>query len=315
MNDDTPFLDADLVSAYLDNEATAEERARVEASPELIAQVAELTLLRTNLRAVAPAPAGVRETAMAAAMAAFGTADIVADTAADAAAGSGMTDSQPSVAPAVASVISLAARRQRMYRVVTGVAAASVLAIGGLAVLNNRSGNDLESAAFETTISAAKAQTAAPAETTAAAAEAEAVVAGGAPAETAAAADTAAPAESTPAVEMVAEPDIAATPSNDLPVIATTADLAAYVAIATADDGIRTTSGTDPSAPADVAADPFGAADTCPSLSPRLDTSTDRVLGLVLFAGEQSFVVRRGDGSVQVVSAFTCAVLTQLPPS
>ena len=313
MNDDTPFLDADLVSAYLDNEVTAEERARVEASPELIAQVAELTLLRTNLRSVAPAPAGVRETAMAAAMAAFGTADIAAggtaDTAAGSASGARTTDSAPSVAP----VISLAARRQRMYRVVTGIAAASVLAIGGLAVLNNRGGDDLESASFETSIPAAKAETAAPAETTAAAADA--VVAGGASAESAAPAETTAPAESTPAVEMVAESDIAATPLSNLPVIENAADLAAYVATATAGDSIRTISGTDPSAPADVAADPFGAADACPSLSPRLDTSADRVLGLVLFAGEQSFVVRRGDGSVQVVSLFTCAVRTQLPPA
>jgi hypothetical protein len=306
MNDDTPFLDADLVSAYLDNEVTAEERARIESSPDLLAQVAELTGLRTNLRSVSPAPAGVRETAMAAAMAAFGTADIAADAPAD----SGTTDSAPSFAP----VISLAARRQRMYRVVTGVAAASVLAIGGLAVLSNRGGDDLESASFETSIPTAKAQTEAPAETIAAAAEA--VTAGGAPAETVAAAATAAPAESTPAVEMVAESDIAATPFSDLPVIASSADLAAYVAAVTVDDSIRI-SGSDPAdsaAPADVVADPFGVADTCPLLSPRLDTTTDRVLGLVQFAGEQSFVVRRGDGSVQVVSAFTCAVLTQLPP-
>lgn len=301
MNDETPFLDADLVSAYLDNEVTAEERARVDASPELLARVSELTRLRASLRSVEPAPASVRESAFAAAMAAFGTADTD---------GNADTNTTSPVAP----VVSLAARRQRMYRVVTGVAAASVLAVGGLAALNNvGTGDDRsESAAFETFAPTAKAQTAAPAETTA---PAEVMVAGGAPAESAAPAETTAAAESAPAVEMAAEADTAAVPFSDLPVLANDVELAAYVAATSGDDIIRTAdSQPGQPGPADVVADPFGAADVCPSLSPRIDISNDRVLGLVLYADEQAFVVRRGDRSVQVVSAFTCAVLTQLPP-
>ena len=302
MNDETPFLDADLVSAYLDNEVTAEERARVDASPELLAQVSEVTRLRASLRAVEPVPASVRESAFAAAMAAFGTADTDTDT---------DTNTHTST---VAPVISLATRRQRMYRVVTGVAAASVLAVGGLAALNKfGTGDDRnESAAFETSAPTAKVQTAAPAETTA---PAEAMVAGGAPAESAAPAETTAAAESAPAVEMAAEADTAAAPFSDLPVLANDVELAAYVAATSGDDIIRTAdSQPGQPAPTDVVADPFGAADVCPSLSPRIDISNDRVLGLVLYADQQAFVVRRGDGSVQVVSAFTCAVLTQLPP-
>lgn len=309
MNDETPFLDADLVSAYLDNEVTAEERARVDASPELLARVTELTRLRASLRSVEPAPASARESAFAAAMAAFGTADTDTHATTD-----GNADTNTNTTSTVAPVVSLAARRQRMYRVVTGVAAASVLAVAGLAALNKfGTGDDRsESAAFETFAPTAKAQTAAPAETTA---PAEVMVAGGAPAETAAPAETTAAAESAPAVEMAAEADTAAAPFSDLPVLANDVELAAYVAATSGDDIIRTAdSQPGQPGPADVVADPFGAADVCPALSPRIDISSDRVLGLVLYAGEQAFVVRRGDGSVQVVSAFTCAVLTQLAP-
>ena len=64
MNDDTPFLGAELASAYLDNEATFDERARVEASADLQGLVADLVGLRARLNDVAPVTNAIRESAL-----------------------------------------------------------------------------------------------------------------------------------------------------------------------------------------------------------------------------------------------------------
>ena len=73
IEDFTP--DDEIVSAYLDGEATAEEIARVQASPELLARVEAFRSTGLAVGApVAPPPPEVREAAIAAALAASQTA-------------------------------------------------------------------------------------------------------------------------------------------------------------------------------------------------------------------------------------------------
>ena len=295
MNDDTPFLSAELASAYLDNEATPDERARVEASADLRSQVAALVELRARLVDVAPVESVARESALAAAMAVFGVADV-----ADAIEVAGEADVADTPA-VVAPVVSLAARRQKMYRVITGVAAASVLTLGGLAALNGMGGSDEKSsqAAVESpdTSVSAKIELAAPADTTAAAdadpASADAALGGSAPAEMAAPADSA-PANDQMATESVAGADAFA----DLPPIADPDELAAYASTPAA-DRVRST---------------VVSIDACPASTMQYAGAGAEPIGEVSYAGEPALVVRRADGSVQAISLLSCAVLTQIPP-
>ena len=125
MNDDvqpsdTPSDELVAVSAILDGTATADERALVEASPELGGLVDEL---RTHRQAIVEVevPDAVRESAIAAALAAFDELHVAAAPLAAAA-----------VAPA--NVVSLD-RRRRMYRRVTGAAAAVIVVVVGVAAL------------------------------------------------------------------------------------------------------------------------------------------------------------------------------------
>ena len=62
----------DLLSAYIDGQATPEEVARVEADPELRAQAESLRALSDQLSAgITPLPSTVRSRHVAGAMAAF----------------------------------------------------------------------------------------------------------------------------------------------------------------------------------------------------------------------------------------------------
>lgn len=61
----------DLASAYVDGEATAEEIARVESDPELLALVEEFRLLTTSTSALPKPDSAQRESHIAAALAAF----------------------------------------------------------------------------------------------------------------------------------------------------------------------------------------------------------------------------------------------------
>lgn len=74
-----PFRpDDELVSAVLDGEATADERARVEADPVLSARLAEFAAVADAVGApVAPSPGETRDTAIAAAVAEAGRPDPV----------------------------------------------------------------------------------------------------------------------------------------------------------------------------------------------------------------------------------------------
>lgn len=73
MTDPTPRPDDELVSAVLDGEATAVERARVEADPAARTRLAELAAVRDRVAAPVAVPPAAREQAVAAALAAFDT--------------------------------------------------------------------------------------------------------------------------------------------------------------------------------------------------------------------------------------------------
>src|SRR5262245_44570281 len=63
--------DLELVTAYLDGEATADERARVEADADLLAEVDRQRVVRAALHDVEPPSDATRESAIAAALAVF----------------------------------------------------------------------------------------------------------------------------------------------------------------------------------------------------------------------------------------------------
>src|SRR5690242_15956422 len=71
MTDPTPRPDDELVSAVLDGEATADERALVEADPASRQRLSELRAARDLVAAPIAVPAAARESAIAAALAEF----------------------------------------------------------------------------------------------------------------------------------------------------------------------------------------------------------------------------------------------------
>ncbi len=82
--DDPAPDDLELVSAYLDGEATDDERARVEGDPALVARVQALAALVTQVQDVPAAPAGTADAHIDAALADLdGTSTEVVDDAAD----------------------------------------------------------------------------------------------------------------------------------------------------------------------------------------------------------------------------------------
>ena len=130
MNDDELLHLNELASAYLDGDVTADERARVESSPELQSLVATFGRLRGVLADAPVVAAGTREAAF---LAAFAQLDDVA------------ADSSPLTGGVRASVTQLDSRR-RWPRVALS-AAAGLLLVGvvGVAVLDGRGGDDSQS--------------------------------------------------------------------------------------------------------------------------------------------------------------------------
>jgi hypothetical protein len=116
-------LDAvELASAYLDGEATADERARVEGDPALLAEVDRLRRVHDAVAVVSPASPAQRDAAIAAALSAF--------------------DELRVDAPSPPNVVSIAGRRRaRLMQVLTAAAAAAVLVLGGF-IIANRGGDD-----------------------------------------------------------------------------------------------------------------------------------------------------------------------------
>lgn len=130
MNDDELPMRAETASAYLDGDIDAAERPSVEADAETMALVESFSLVRSTLAAVEPVSDDVKSAAIAAALAEF-----------DAIHASGPA---AVVAPA-ATITALRTRRFSAYRLVTGFAAAAVVAVIALAVLNSTGSDDTSS--------------------------------------------------------------------------------------------------------------------------------------------------------------------------
>ena len=117
-----------LAAAYLDGLATPEERVLVEASPQLMATVAEFRRIRDGLADVPPAPNGPRERAVAAALAEF---DRAAQVAAAAAA---------PVAPTTSNVVMM--RSRRWSKVLAAAAGLAIVGVVGVAALGSFGSSD-----------------------------------------------------------------------------------------------------------------------------------------------------------------------------
>jgi hypothetical protein len=251
MNDDvqpsdTPSDELLAVSASIDGVATADERAIVEASPELSALADEL---RANARSVAQVdvPPTARESAMTAALAAFDH----------------LNDAVPAAAATPTNVVSIG-RRRTWYRAITGAAAALLLVVGGVAAIRASDGSDSDDAstAIDVSPSAKTADTATAAGAAAGtmsdqASAADAAESAEAPAETEmptqlpmSASDTAAPGDSTAPDRTDSGPASTVPPTIGVipgpaeadsdPAIDDEQQLATYVASARVDSSSRT---------------------------------------------------------------------------
>jgi hypothetical protein len=129
MNDDDVSVRAEAASAYLDGELDAAERASVASDPETMAVVESFTRLRQALGEPGPVADDVRAAALSAALAQF--------------------DVRQTIGVTAAKVTRLHPRWQRANRVLGGVAAAAVIALIGIALVNNK-GTDMKSSASAT---------------------------------------------------------------------------------------------------------------------------------------------------------------------
>ena len=128
-----------LASAALDDEVDADERARVESSPELQHELETYRHIAAQLCDV-EVPALGRDSAIVAALAAFD--ELHAPATMDAA-----TAATAATTAAVVSLHDRHRRRQQLWvgRVAGGMAAAAVVAVIGVAALNSGSGDDKKS--------------------------------------------------------------------------------------------------------------------------------------------------------------------------
>lgn len=208
----------DLASAYLDDEVTPEERARVEQDPELVRRVARLRQVRERLLDVSPVDPAERRDTLAAALAVFDTVAV------------GTTEPVERPEPAVVPLPDLAAarlRRARRTRAAQWLGAAAAVGILGVGI--TRLGDDASMSADDTDQAATVEESELSAATESAEAGSDQAVitaipgaADVAPAEQDAAEDTVAAFEAT-------EP-AAGQSRLDVPQLVTDADLAAFVA-------------------------------------------------------------------------------------
>lgn len=134
----TPSPNADeLVSAYLDGEATPDEIAQVESRPELLAQVEEMRAVSQLLAVTPSAPADQKEAHIAAALGAF---DDLMGVAPEHAAATMATSMPAATAQADGAVVSLdrarAKRRPRRINALAAVAAAIAIVFLGVTALS-----------------------------------------------------------------------------------------------------------------------------------------------------------------------------------
>ncbi|MDP2292249.1 MAG: hypothetical protein Q8M22_13750 [Actinomycetota bacterium] len=126
MNDDELSPSHELASGYLDGQLDADERAQVEASPELVELVESFRLVRAQLAEVPPAPATARDAALAAALAEF--------------------DQRGLPPRAAAPVVSLASRRRWPAALMSAAAAVVLLGVAGIAVFGPSGDDEMSSA-------------------------------------------------------------------------------------------------------------------------------------------------------------------------
>ena len=131
-----PTPDAELASAALDNEVGNDELIRVQADPQLVAEMAVYQGLRAEIGDVA-VPSAVREQSLVAAMAVFDQ----------------LHSSPVSRTATTVSLTDFRSQRQRQHKWLGAVAAAAVFALGGIALLNQRSQDSKASKASESQLS------------------------------------------------------------------------------------------------------------------------------------------------------------------
>jgi hypothetical protein len=277
MNDEELPINDELASAYLDDELDATERAAASADPEVMATVESFARLRSALSEIEPVAGTAKNAALAAALAEFDTRRTA-----------GAAD-----AP-VATVTSLQSRR-RVYRALTGVAAAvAILAIGVAAINGGRGSDDKTSSAVR--VESAPSGTIAPAE---------------APSGKAAAADMGAAAGT--AAPSAAETIAAATAAGNATPGATTAPTPvntrdALIQYAARIEGVAAPSPQSPTTtvPADSS---FGSAPVA------CLTSHQVVLGgPITVNGTFAYAVRdQGNGALLAIDATDCTVLLEVP--
>lgn len=271
MNDDELSMRAETASAYLDGNLDAAERSSAAADADTMALVDSFARMRVTLADVVPVSDDTRSAAIAAALAEF--------------------DARRSPAPvasaAVATVTRLQARRMRVYRLVTGVAAAAVIGLVTVAALNS-AGDDSKTSSSATVAlpseAATRESTQGPAFKTS---QTEAVA--GASAETSVAAGGVA----------------ADSASLAVPPIDNEQALAEY---ASSFGGVDVAS---PPAPAGTNA-PLAAAEPTLGIAsrPLCISSNDTVLGAITVLGTPAFAVRdTSTGVVRALDADDCRVL------
>jgi hypothetical protein len=320
MNDE-PDLELEAASAAVDGLATVDERALVDSSPTLQAEVERFAGVRASVADVQVPPVA-REAALAAALAAFddlGRADSTSS-----------ADGPPAARP-LPAVVTLESRRRRQYRALVGVAAAVVVLGVGAVAVTNRGADDVNTAGTATTLavdpeSPAASRENAPAGTDPSDAAAESAAGGNeaTSADDASRTELPAPAAESP------EPLIINDPAQVIPAIESPEELLAYAAappfgpaadsapadIPAPDTQARDTESTDAVSDA-AAATSAGTAAVPSSPDPASGCVTDdtEYVGPVLYQGTSSHVVRVvATGEVRALDSGDCRVLATGTP-
>ena len=282
MTDDSLTPEAEMASATFDGETTSDERALIDASPQALAALASFASIRTQLNAIT-VPAGVREAALSAALAVFDGAHPVA------------------LGAPLATVVSLDKRRLRQQRWLSGAAAAAIIAVVAIGVVQT-SGSDSKSSSKNLSVGAESSQTKLPA-----AADIGAATAG-----STATADSS-NAGAGPQINAVTGPAVV-TPWALAPNFATTAELAAF-AVSPSFDRAPGSSQPGPSG-SDTSNDTARSAATT-AYSAQFNTpclaGVTSAFAAVVFQGQQVLAIRDDVAkTLRVINPMTCAVVTTL---
>ena len=282
MTDDSLNPEAEMASATFDGETTSDERALIDASPQALAALASFASIRTQLNAIT-VPAGVREAALSAALEVFDEAHPVA------------------LGAPLATVVSLDKRRLRQQRWLSGAAAAAIIAVVAIGVVQT-SGSDSKSSSKNLSVGAESSQTKLPA-----AADIGAATAG-----STATADSS-NAGAGPQINAVTGPAVV-TPWALAPNFATTAELAAF-AMSPSFDRAPGSSQPGPSG-SDTSNDTARSAATT-AYSAQFNTpclaGVTSAFAAVVFQGQQVLAIRDDVAkTLRVINPMTCAVVTTL---